>query len=504
MLIGYLPTTKLETIENKSARRRALVNLFHSCVRRILGPISSYGETGIAMLSGDGVWRRCHPILACFVGDYPEQALVTCTYFGRCPKCQVPPGQLGEHIHFPTRDYNKAVDAYLLADGDVRTFHAACLEQDLKPVFHPFWESLPLVNIFLSITPDVLHQLLQGVMKHLIYWITSSSVFGPVAIDARCRMIPPNHHIMLFSKGISTLSRVTGKEHKSICRILLGLIIDLPLPHGRLPTRLLRAVRALLDFLYLAQLPSHTTDTIHRLNDSVTRFHQNKDIFVELGSREHFNIPKFHSLLHYASSITLFGATDNYSTEQTERLHIDFAKEAYRATNHKDELSQMTTWLVRREKVQQHSAFVKWQHEDHEQTNPTRTPIGPPRPDMRSLKMTLHPSVKSVSFDVLASSYGALDFLDALADFIAHLNHPGASTSRIQSYSRNLFLSFSSVAVFHKIKFTLRGKPNEVVDTIHVRPEQNDVHGRIVPARFDTVLVRGKRQDSMHGKDGEL
>ena len=184
MLIGYLPTTKLEMIENKSACQRTLVNLFHSCVRHILEPISSYGETGIVMLSGDGVWHHCHPILACFVSDYSEQALVTCTYFGCWSKCQVPPGQLGEQIHFPTQDYNKAVEAYLLADRDVHTFYAACLKQDLKPVFHPFWESLPLVNIFLLITPNVLHQLLQGVMKHLIYWITSSSVFGPAVINA--------------------------------------------------------------------------------------------------------------------------------------------------------------------------------------------------------------------------------------------------------------------------------------------------------------------------------
>jgi len=180
--------------------------------------------------------------------------------------------------------------------------------------------------------------------------------------------------------------------------------------------------------------------------------------------------------------ITLFGATDNYSTEQTEHLHIDFTKGVYYVTNHKDELLQITTWLVCQEKVQQHSAFVKWQHKDHEQTNPTRTPIGPPQPGMQSLKMMLHPSVKSALFDVLASSYGALNFLDMLADFIAHLNHPGASTSRIQLYSRNLFLSFSSVTVFHKIKFTSRGKPNEVINTIHVWPEQNDVHGQIVPA----------------------
>ena len=57
LLIGYIPTTKLGGITNKAARRRALANLFHACMQNVLGPISSYGETGIPMMSGDGVWR---------------------------------------------------------------------------------------------------------------------------------------------------------------------------------------------------------------------------------------------------------------------------------------------------------------------------------------------------------------------------------------------------------------------------------------------------------------
>jgi hypothetical protein len=57
LLIGYIPTTKLAGITNKAARRRALANLFHACMQIVLGPINSYGETGIAMMSGDGVWR---------------------------------------------------------------------------------------------------------------------------------------------------------------------------------------------------------------------------------------------------------------------------------------------------------------------------------------------------------------------------------------------------------------------------------------------------------------
>ncbi|KAH9069673.1 hypothetical protein EDB83DRAFT_2314068 [Lactarius deliciosus] len=76
ILMGYIPTTKLTSLTNKAARRRALANLFHACVQIILAPIAGYGETGVAMKSGDGTWHRCHPIFALFVGDYPEQILV--------------------------------------------------------------------------------------------------------------------------------------------------------------------------------------------------------------------------------------------------------------------------------------------------------------------------------------------------------------------------------------------------------------------------------------------
>ena len=314
-----------------------------------------------------------------------------------------------------------------------------------------------------------------------------------------------NHHVTLFSKGITTLSCVSGKEFKGICSILLGLIVDLPLPHGQVPTRILRAARVLLDFLFLAQFASHTSDTIQRLVDSLARFHENKDVFMELGIREHFNIPKFHSLIHYASSITLFGTTDNYNTEQTERLHIDFTKEAYRATNRKDEVTQMTTWLDRREKIQRHAAFIKWR-QDHNQLSVPRTPpVGPPRPGVRSLKMALHPTVKAVLFSDIVGKYGAQYFQDALADFVAHLNHPNASKRELKAHAANTLLPFRSVAVFHKIKFTSKcnADTSDTVDAIYVRPELHDPHGRIIPARFDTALVHGQ-QDIVNGKDGKF
>jgi hypothetical protein len=494
VLLAYIPTTKLGGITNKAGRRCAIANLYHSCMKVILGPITAVGETGVPMMSGDGIWRRCHPIFASFVGDYPEQVLVTCTYNGRCPKCLVPPDQLGTFARFPLRDYNKVRDMYLLSDGDAHAFHSACREADQKPVFHPFWESLPLTDVFVSITPDILHQLLQGVFKQLVAWLLVT--FGASELDARCRSIPPNHHISIFPRGISCLTRVTGKEHKNMSRILLGLIMDLPVPNGHVSSqRVIRVVRALLDFLFLAQLPSHSNSTIMRLDGALTRFHENKDVFIDLGVCRHFNMPKIHSLIHYSTSIRLFGTTDNYNTEQTERLHIDTTKDAYDATNHKDEFGQMTTWVERREKVQDHYAYLQWRQQTDQASRPTAKPRGPPRPGARCLKMAQHPTLKMVSFDGLAQRYGAVDFQDALADFIAQFNNPTASGASLSTFAADTLIPFRSVPVHHRIKFTDLDQ-SEIVDSVQVRPEQKDKRGRLIPARFDTVLVRGKSQDS--------
>lgn len=494
ILIGYIPTTKLALIPGVTARRRALTNLFHTCMRNALGPISSYGETGIEMKSGNGIWRRCHPILATFIGDYPEQALVTCTYYGRCPKCEVPRGQLGDYQTFPRRVQSTVIDTYQLCDADAHTFNQACREVGMKPVYHPFWVSLPLTDIFVSITPDVLHQMLQGMVKHLVMWLTK--IFGAAAINTRCGMIPPNHKVKPFTKGITILSRVSGHEHKKMCSILLGLIVDLPVPGGFDSTRIIRAVRALMDFLFLAQYETHSSDTLRLLQESLARFHENKQVFIDLNTRADFNLPKLHSLTHYVSSIQLYGSTDNYNTEQTERLHIDYTKDAYRATNRKDEYSQMTKWLERREKVLHHSAFIIQKEQGHQPRSPARNHIGPPHACPQKVKMAKNPEKRQVHFDILVRDYGALEFQDMLAEFIAQLNHPHASGSALQDRAHDTHIPFMQVSVFHKIKFTRSGNLNnelEIADVVHIRPDQKDSRGRIIPARFDTVLVESRK-----------
>ncbi|KAG1770541.1 hypothetical protein EDD22DRAFT_977201 [Suillus occidentalis] len=464
ILVGYLPTTKLEHITNKAARRRCLANLFHACVRHIVEPLVEPGKDGIPIASGDGVLRRGHPLLACYIGDYPEQLLVTGMKTGECPKCDIPSTELGsKDLPFEMHDLHQILDALALVDEDPSQFAKACHDAGVKPLYHPFWQELPHCNIYNAITPDVLHQIYQGLIKHLISWIKTA--YGEAEIDARCKRLPPNHNIRLFMKGISVLSRVSGTEHQQICRFLLGLIIDIRLPDGASPARLIRAY------------PCHSDLTLELLSGALNRFHDNKSIFVDLGIRSSFNLPKLHSFQHYVSMIRMFRTTDNYNTEYTERLHIDLAKDAYHATNHKDEYMQMTLWLERREKMLWHAKFIQWRL--HNGAAPAH--------------LTKHPSVKRVTLASLADQYGALHFQAAMARFVVQLMQPGLTARQSEEAACHVNLPFQSVAVFHKVRYSIVGDDgllnNVTIDAIHARPARRDCHNRRVPARFDTALV---------------
>ena len=52
------------------------------------------------------------------------------------------------------------INTYLLAESDVHEFHVTCQKADMKPIKHPFWVRLSLTNVFLSIMPDILYQML--------------------------------------------------------------------------------------------------------------------------------------------------------------------------------------------------------------------------------------------------------------------------------------------------------------------------------------------------------
>ena len=71
------------------------------------------------------------------------------------------------------------------------------------------------------------------------------------------------------------------------------------LPNELSNIKLLEAIYATLDFLYLAKYPIYSSESLHLLKDNLNCFHASKDIFVELGIRTDFNLPRLHFLIYY-------------------------------------------------------------------------------------------------------------------------------------------------------------------------------------------------------------
>ena len=236
-----------------------------------------------------------------------------------------------------------------------------------------------------------------------------------------------------------------------------------------------------MDFAFIAQYPVHTGETLELLEGALSQFHDYKSIFVDLGMRRHVDL------------IKLYGTTDNFNTEYTEWLHIDFMKDTYAATNHKDEFAQMSIWLERKEKIYRHNYLVRCRLEGH--TVIVTTPHKWLLPGLEldcKLYMASTPSVQKVSLDALETEYGASHFRAALRRYILLSRSPHLTTAQVECGLWDIHFPFRHLPVWHKAKYRcteLYTGQIQTVDSIHAYPSRTDVCGCPVPCRFDTALI---------------
>ncbi|KAI0346082.1 hypothetical protein BDW22DRAFT_1460424 [Trametopsis cervina] len=415
--------------------------LFHDCMRSLLAPLVEAGKSGVDVVCADGFIRQIFPILAAYIADHPEQCLVACCQENFCPKCLVSPDKRGLALHSLLRDPDKTISLIeeKLSNGrKLPEFEEAGLR-----AIRPFWADLPHCNIFSCITPDILHQLHKGMFKdHTVKWATACMSGKENEVDRRFQGMPLHPDLRHFRKGISLVSQWTGTEYKHMEKVFLGVIAG-----AVIDPEVVKAVRAVLDFIHYAHFEMHTEESLAQLEAAWLKFHTFKRVFVRLKVRKDFSsIPKLHSMTHYVHSIRLLGTADGYSTEGPERLHIDFAKIAYRASNRKCYIQQMTVWLERQDAVRRFEDYLTWlghrcttdQASDEDEGYPEveDTPDHA-EPDEESAteiktaglyKIAKTPAFPKTTIRVLEQDFGTLHFTECLETFV-HA-HTVAAASR--------------------------------------------------------------------------
>lgn len=216
------------------------------------------------------------------------------------------------------------------------------------------------------------------------------------------------------------------------------------------------------------------------MEDALALFHENKSIFIDLGIRTAFEMPKLHWAQHYVACIQRFGTTDNFNTEYTERLHIDFAKKAFRASNHKDELAQMTVWMDRKEKVIRFTQHLKWKQD--QQAGVVIQPLkNPGLHEGPHYTVTENPTRPRVRITQLVKDYHALRFTATLKEFVIQNNQPHLTPQQVQQLSKTYSIAHVPyVLVYHKVKLWL-GDEHQISwtrnekDVIHVKSSHTNL-----------------------------
>ncbi|KAL0059223.1 hypothetical protein AAF712_014031 [Marasmius tenuissimus] len=348
--VGFLAIPKADRkYDNDPEYRVYKKQLYHASIAAIFAPTKSAMLQPVVRLCPDGHYRRVIYDLAAFIADYPEQVYLAGIVSGWCCKCTARNNNLdGNNAEMRTREWFEEV-MQGFGDHDDILWDNFGIDNDIVPFTHYF----PRADIHEMLTADLLHQVIKGCFKDMLVewvWDYIKQDYGDEAeaimddIDKRISVVPEFPGLRRFPQG-QRFKQWTGDDSKALMKVFL------PAVEPFIPPQMTKCLAAFLDFCYLVRRNDFDEDTISEIQHTVERFHNHRQIFIELGIRDDFSVPRMHSMIHYPYLILNFGAPNGVCSSITESRHITAVKKPWRRSNRHNALSQILLTNQRLDKL---------------------------------------------------------------------------------------------------------------------------------------------------------
>lgn len=358
MLLALLPVSKL-IHKDKKMRGVLQARLTHECLDFILKPLKTAASIGVMMSDPVGFLRYCFTPLAAYIVDTPEALMLAGVGGKTSPVTMAMYKEFGDPFQHQPRTASITLAQLRLIESkvdpwaDLVAYVREAKKIRLNGVHQPFWRDWPLAEPSRFLTPEPLHHFHRQFWDHDVKWCVN--VLGDAEIDFRFSLVQPLTGYRYFKEGISKLKQVTGRDHRDIQRVIVGIIA------GAAPNDFVRAIRALLDFRYLAQAPILDETTCQKILDALQEFHDHKAAILTAGARvgkgnkviENWHIPKLELMQSVVPNIYANGATFQWSADVTEHAHITEIKQPARAGNNQNYDAQICRHLDRSNKCRQ-------------------------------------------------------------------------------------------------------------------------------------------------------
>ncbi|KAG1817122.1 uncharacterized protein BJ212DRAFT_1299292 [Suillus subaureus] len=339
--IAYMPIAKFRVHSDYQSILQ--VRLWHKCMDLVLANLKATALDGCFMPDSSRYICYVFTPLIAHICDLLEASMIATVTKNASPVTMavqedfgdgtLHPPHTGEHTLRQLIEISCKVDPW-----DLDKFQKAAKAVNLSGVHMPYWHNWIYACPSIFLTGEILHTCFKFFADHPLKWVKEA--VGAYELD-NCFIIQHKRvGTRHFTKGIMQVKQMTGRATSP---------------------QFIRTIHAIVEFIYLAQNPVHSSETLQSMEQALSDFHFFKGAIIEAkarkgkgGIKDNFFIPKLELLQSFKGTVQRLGTLMQFSADMTECLLITHCKDLFQrmAQQGKDFTEQCMQILNRQEAME--------------------------------------------------------------------------------------------------------------------------------------------------------